>query len=163
MPRAFLLVLAFLAATPLAAQSVDTLAVAPGSLLRVTTRAGARLPVVTITRQTPDSLVLFLECRSCSMSDSAVAWRDLRSVERYAGRNHGRGALIGTGIGVLVGTVVGVVVAKIAIDDCEGDLCGLNALAAPLGSIIGAVGGVTIGAIVGTDRWVRVWPNAPNR
>jgi hypothetical protein len=163
MPRAFSLVLALLAATPLAAQSVDTLAVMPGSLLRVTTHTGSRLPVATITRQTPDSLVLFLECRACSMTDSAVLWRDLRSVDRYAGRNHARGALIGTGIGVLAGTVIGAAVAKMATNDCQGDLCGLNALAVPLGSIIGLVGGVTIGAIVGTDRWIRVWPNAPNR
>jgi hypothetical protein len=160
------LLLALLVAAPVAAQHVDTLAVAPGSRLRVTTHTGARLPTGSLTRQTPDSLFLFLECRTCSMSDSAVAWHELRTVERYAGRSHGKGALIGMGIGLLAGTAVGAIGAKSASNDClkeGGDFCGLSALLVPIGSVIGLVGGVVVGAIVGTDRWVRVWPDTPNR
>jgi hypothetical protein len=156
-----------LATAPLAAQQVDrvdTLAVAPGSRLRATTRAGARLKASSFTRQTPDSLVLSFECESCMVSESAVAWSDLRRVERYAGRSSGRGALVGVGVGLLAGTVVGAVGARMAINDCAklgNDFCGLNALLVPVGSVIGIVGGAVIGAVIGRDRWVRVWPNAP--
>jgi hypothetical protein len=149
------LVLALIPA-PVVAQSIDTLIVAPQAHLRVTTRAGARLPIGAITRQTPDSLVLFLMCRTC-MRDTTLAWRDLSSIERYAGRRHGRGALVGAGYGLLAGTMLGAIVAKAALNDCRGqDLCGLNALAVPFGSAVGFTSGTVLGLIIGTDRWERV-------
>ncbi|HEV7993263.1 MAG TPA: hypothetical protein VGP25_15675 [Gemmatimonadaceae bacterium] len=155
--RLSLALLLALIPAPMVAQSVDSLAVAPNAHLRVTTRAGARLPIGTITRQTPDSLVLFLACRACGMRDTAIAWRDLSSIERYAGRRHGRGALFGAGYGLLAGTVFGAIVAKAALNDCRGqELCGLTILAVPLGSAVGLVGGTILGAAIGTDRWVPV-------
>jgi hypothetical protein len=165
MLRRFAVLLSFLATAPAAAQSVDTLAVMPGARLRVTARTGDRFPIATLSRQTSDSLVVFFECRSCSIGDSAIVRRDVRRVERYAGRNHWRGALKGMGLGLLAGTVIGAVAAKVAINGCapSDDLCGLNVLLAPIGSVIGMVGGGTLGAISGTERWVRVWPDTPNR
>jgi hypothetical protein len=148
-----------LVAVPLVAQSNDTLTVAPGARLRVLPRAGSWLPVGTFERQTPDSLVVFLDCSMCGGVDSTIAWRDVRMVKRYMGRQHGKGALVG----LLVGTAVGFVAAKVAIHDCEqragADLCGLNGVVAPLGS----AAGLLLGAAIGTERWVTVWADASKR
>jgi hypothetical protein len=157
LPRVLaLFALCSLLATVSAAQSADTLAVAPRSRLRITTSTEKRLPPATFVRQTSDSLVVFLDCSSCGATDSALAWRDVHRVERFAGRQHVKGALIG----LAVGTVAGIVAARIAVHDCEqgagNDLCGLNVLVGP--PVI--VAGVTIGALLGVERWVRVWPNA---
>jgi len=156
LPRLPLALVLALIPAPVVAQSIDTLIVAPQAHLRVTTRTGPRLPIGTIIRQTPDSLVLFLTCRTC-MRDTTLAWRDLGSVERYAGRRHGRGALVGAGYGLLAGTVFGAIVAKAAINDCRGqDMCGLNALAVPFGSAVGVASGTVLGLVIGTDRWESV-------
>jgi hypothetical protein len=159
-----------LCSTVAVAQSSDTLAVAPsrdslavaaGARLRVVTQTHGTLPLGLLRRQTPDSLVLFIDCRACGMRDSSVAWREVRSVDRFAGRRRVRGALLGSAYGLAAGALVGTVAAKKGIHDCEqvpgNDMCGLYVLAVPYGASIGLTAGTVLGAIFGVSRWVRVW------
>jgi hypothetical protein len=159
-----------LCSTVAVAQSSDTLAVAPsqdslavaaGARLRVVTKTRGTLPLGLLARQTPDSLVLLIDCRVCGMRDSSVAWREVRSVDRFAGRRHVRGALLGAAYGLAAGALVGTVAAKIGIHDCEqvpgNELCGIGVVLVPYGAIVGLTAGTVIGATFGVARWVRVW------
>jgi hypothetical protein len=141
--------------------SRDSLAVAAGARLRVVTKTHGTLPLGLLARQTPDSLVLFIDCRVCGMRDSSVAWREVRSVDRFAGRRHVRGALLGAAYGLAAGALIGTVAAKKEIHDCEqvpgNDLCGIGVVLVPYGAVVGLTAGTVLGATFGITRWVRVW------
>src|SRR3954471_9830422 len=100
------------------APSRDSLSVAAGVRLRVVTKTRGTLPLGLLARQTPDSLVLFIDCRVCGMRDSSVAWREVRSVDRLAGRQHVRGALLGAAYGLAAGALISAAWAKLDINDC---------------------------------------------
>jgi hypothetical protein len=167
MPRtsAFALLL-LLTATPLAAQSVDTLAVAPGATLRIVTRASTDPLTTTLRRQTTTGLVVDPRCKTC-VGDSAIVWTALQTVDVRAGRRHGmKSALVGAGVGLLAGTLIGAVAIHQDTQDCKSngeDFCGLVVLALPAISATGLVVGLGTGLAIGTQRWERVWPVAPRR
>lgn len=159
-----LLVFALLAAASLEAQSVDTLAVAPGRTLRITAGSGAGPFTTVLRRQTTLGLVVDPPCMACA-ADSTIAWSALRTVDVSAGRQHGmKSALVGAGIGALVGTLIAAVAVHQDTQDCKSsseDFCGLVVLAIPAVALTGSAVGLITGLAVGTKRWERVWPLAP--
>ena len=163
MPSRFALtfLLALVAVVPLGAQSVDTLAVAPGARLRIAARTVPAPFVATLRRQTRDGLVVDPPCVSCA-ADSTIAWGALQTVDVRAGRRHGmKSALVGAGIGVLAGTLIAAVAVHQDTQDCKSngeDFCGLVVLAVPAVALTGGAVGLVTGLAVGTQRWDRVWP-----
>src|SRR5881397_977761 len=102
-------VLAVLSSAPARAQSVDTLAIAPGSRLRIATWYDT-VPVPAILRcQTRDGLALDGACRACR-ADSIITWSELQSVDVYTTYPNGVvSGIIGAGQGFLLGTLIGLV------------------------------------------------------
>jgi hypothetical protein len=155
------LVLALAAAPVFAhAQSVDTLAVAPGARLRIATRTAPVPFGATLVHQTRDGLVVDPPCATCT-GDSMIAWSALQTVDVRAGRRHGvKGALVGTGIGLLAGTLIAAVAVHQDTQDCKSngeEFCGLVVLAIPAIALTGGAVGLVTGFAVGTQRWERVW------
>ena len=153
--------LALFVAVPLGAQSVDTLAVAPGARLRIAARTAPAPFVATLLRQTRDGLVVDPPCAACA-ADSTVAWSALQTVDVRAGRRHGmKAALIGAGTGLVIGTLVAAVAVHQDTQDCKSsgeDFCGLVVLAVPAVALTGGAVGLLTGLGVGTQRWDRAWP-----
>jgi hypothetical protein len=159
------LLFAFLS-TPLSAQSVDTLAVAPGATLRIVTRASTDPLTTILRRQTSAGLVVDSRCKTCVV-DSTIVWSAVQTVDVRAGRRHGvKSALVGAGVGLLAGTLIGAVGVHQSLQDCKSngeDFCGLVVIALPVISATGMVVGLGTGLAIGTQRWERVWPVAPRR
>jgi hypothetical protein len=155
-----ILLVLVLAAVPLGAQTVDTLAVAPGARLRIATRAASAPFTATLLRQTRDGLVVDPPCATCA-GDSTITWSALQTVDVRAGRRHGmKGALVGAGVGLLAGTLIAVVSVHQDTQDCKSngeDFCGLAVLAIPAVGLTGGAVGLITGLAVGTQRWDRVW------
>ena len=152
-------------AAPAEAQRTDTLAVAPGSRLRIATQAASAPFSASLVEQMAGGIVVG-DCRACG-ADSTIRWSDLRAVEVRNGRRHGgRSALVGAGIGVLAGTLIAAVAVHQDTQSCKStheDFCGLAVLAIPAVALTGGAVGLLAGLVIGTERWERVWPAAPRR
>jgi len=142
------------------AQSVDTLAVAPGRTLRITADPATSRFTTVFRRQTAVGLVVDPPCAACA-ADSTIAWSALHVVDVRAGRRHGmKSALIGAGAGLVIGTLVAAVAVHQDTQDCKSngeDFCGLVVLAIPAVALTGGAVGLVTGLAVGTPRWDRVW------
>lgn len=163
--RLSLALLLTLVATPVRAQSPDTLAVASGVRLRIATRWTPAPLAATLLHQTRDGLVVATHCRDCAI-DSVIAWRDLQRVDvRIRSGPSAKWTVLGAGAGLVAGTAVGFLAAMINGRVCvaSNDACEAGLLLIPAGSIVGVISGVLIGRRVDSARWVPVWPPAPRR
>jgi len=161
---AFLVSCALSFAAPLAAQSSDTLAIAPGSRLRIATWYDTVPAPALLRRQTRDGLALDGACGACR-ADSIITWNELQSVDVYTTRPHGVvNGIVGAGQGFLLGTLIGFVTTFASIKLCtasnNSENCEMLVLVLPAASAAGA----TIGAVMGMrgedEGWVPVWPKS---
>jgi hypothetical protein len=153
------LVVQLLGASWLQAQQVPELT--EGSRIRVSTEPDVVRPnplVTTLVRLTPDSMTVMA---SSGGADLAIPHSAVTRLE-VSGGKQGR-ALRGLGIGMVAGAVVGGLAWALGSSSCEGELCGTgfdDALSATVGAVAlvaGALGGATVGLIIGAaspgERW----------
>jgi hypothetical protein len=156
------LVVQLLGASWLQAQQAPE--VTEGSRIRVSTEPDVVRPnplVTTLVRLTPDSMTVIASSGEAELSipNSAVTRLEV------SGGKQGR-ALRGAGIGMVAGTVVGGLAWALGSKSCEGELCGTgidDAVSATFGAVAlvaGALGGATVGLIIGAaspaERWAPV-------
>ena len=86
----------------------------------------------------------------------ALPYRQITRIDLRTSQSVGLGMLRGAGIGGLIGGVVGLIAGSSATSDCDGFLCGLDALNyLAAGTGIGAGAGLLIGAAKPVDVWTR--------
>jgi hypothetical protein len=157
------LVVQLLGASWLPAQQVPE--VKEGSRVRVSTEPDLVRPnpfVTTLVRLTPDSMTVVASSGGAELSipNSAVTRLEV------SGGKQGR-ALRGLGIGMAVGTAVGGLAWALGSGSCEGELCGTgidDAVSATFGSlalVTGALGGATVGLLIGAARPAERWDPVP--
>jgi hypothetical protein len=134
-----------------------TVALAPGSKVRIRSQGDAKWRVGRLTGIAPDTIRL-QSCDSCSVD--AYPLTSLSAIQVSMGRiRHGltigRGAFYGTFIGLGSGWLY----AWQRTRGCKGDLCGLDYLAVPF---FGA-GGLVIGSAIGSAFRYDDWRPAPIR
>jgi hypothetical protein len=136
-----------------------------GSRIRVSTEPDVVRPnplVTTLVRLTPDTMTVIASSGGAELAipNSAVTRLEV------SGGKQGR-ALRGLGIGLVAGTVVGGLAWALGSSSCEGELCGTgidDAVSATFGAVAlvaGALGGATVGLIIGAASPAERWDPVP--
>lgn len=161
---------ALLLLVPAALAGQDSLPLAPGTRVRVTTRSIAvdstvtvlRRQVATVVASRSDRLVLTPVGRA--RDTVSVGLSDVTLLEASRGRH--RQTWKGMAVGAGIGAATGVVVTAIANERCEGDdWCIVGnigrGVAIVSGGVIGAMGGALVGGIIGATHVTERWRTVP--
>lgn len=143
-----------LLSSPLATGRAQQHQVETGDVVRFVFTADGSARQGTLSRLTPDSLLLD-ECYRCK--PLAYGKSDALGLESYRGSTRPRNALLGFLGGALIGALGSVV--DYNTHSCKGDLCGLRAITYSYAVLGGSLVGMLVGIAVGKEKWEPVdWP-----